>query len=270
MTTFVRAAGKGRGIEATSLRFAFGIVTILLLWAARVIPIRIVNKPLLCVRGIVGGISALCLFIAIGHVGLGQTSVLYFSYPVFTALFASFFLGERPTLGTWCAIAVALAGEYLIVWPTSWSGVVAYKLLAVLGALLAGIAITSVRRLRSTDSSYTIFLSFCVFGLLIVAWPASRQSFAFGAGAWAALLGVGVMGTLGQLVMTFAYKFVPATEGSVFSFFTPVLNLVLAALIFHEQMPLRGWAGACLVIGACIYVSVLKRGGAPTTPAGGN
>ena len=132
---------------------------------------------------------------------------------------------------------------------------------------MAGIAIAAVRECRKTDSSYTIFASLCTFGMIVVAIRGTQTGFTvhFAPMAWAALLGVGFFGTIGQLMMTFAYKFVQASSGCIYSFVTPVLNVALGAALFHERLPMRGWIGACLVVGACLYISLPK--GSPAAGA---
>ncbi len=259
MSLFVRALGKERAYEAVCIRFAFGIVVVVLLRLSGWIRPKPVNWRLLALRGIAGGGAVLCYFLAIGHVGLAEGSVLCFSFPIFTAICAWLFLGERQTLGTWGAIAMSFPGMYLVLWPEDWSGVLAYKLVALAGALMAGIAVAAIRQLRKTDSSYNIFLSQCVFGLIIAAAPAASRSFELDARGWAFLLAVGLLATIGQLVMTFAFKYVPATQGSIFSFATPVLNVVSGACLFGEAIPLRSWIGSAVVIGACVYVSLAKH-----------
>jgi len=259
MSVFVRMLGRDRSYEAVCIRFVFGIVVIVALCQRGWARLRPVNWPLLAVRGAMGGGAVLCYFLAIGHVGLAEGSVLSFAFPIFTAICAWLFLDERPTVGICGAIVVSFAGMYLVLWPKDWSGVVAFKLLALAGALMAGIAVAAIRRLRRTDSSYTILLSQCLFGLLIVAAPAATKNFDFDLRGWMLLLAIGMFATAGQLVMTFAFKFVPATQGSIFSFCTPVLNVVAGACLFHEAMPVRSWMGSALVIGACVYVSLAKH-----------
>lgn len=268
MSTFVKLVGREHAVESAFFRFLFGLATVGVIWAVRRVRLRPVNWRWLIARGAMGSASVYCLYRSIGHLGLAQGSILFFAYPIFTALFALAVLGERQTFGGWMAILLAFLGVYLIVWPKDWSGAVAHKAVAVLGALLAGIAVGTVRELRKTDSSYTIFSSLCVFGILVVAVRSTTDGFclSFRPTAWACIFGVGFFGTLGQLMMTFAYKYVRASSGSIYSFVTPVLNVLMGALLFAESLSLRGWLGACLVLGACVYVSLPR----PTVEQGGD
>ena len=264
MSMCVKALGKGHAVEATFMRFALGAAFIVSLRLLGVIRLRPVNWTLLVVRGVMGGGAVLCLFKAINHMGLAQGSVLSFSYPIFTSIFAWLFLKERPHWSIWVSMLVAFIGVYLI---KGISGSLTYKLIALAGALMGGIAVTSVRRLRRTDSSYTILLSMCVFGALIAAGPATQRSFDFPATGWLILLGVSALALIGQLMFTYSYKTILATEGTVFTFVTPVLNVIFGALIFHEEMSLQSWIGACLVLGPCVYVSITGSNRPADVPA---
>ena len=73
------------------------------------------------------------------------------------------------------------------------------------------------------------------------------------------LLGIGIVATIAQLTMTWAYKHVSATEGSLMAFLTPVLNVILGVVVFGEKMHLTTVAGSALVLGCCGYVAFRER-----------
>jgi len=256
MSMCVKQLGRGHAVEATFVRFAFGTIAIVAMRFCGLIRLRPVNWALLVVRGVMGGGAVFCLFMAINHIGLAQGSVLSFTYPIFTSIFACLFLKERPHWTIWASMLVAFSGVYLI---KGVSGNLTYKLIALAGAVMGGIAVTSVRRLRRTDSSYTILLSMCVFGALIAAGPATQCEFDFNATGWLVLFGVSALALIGQLMFTYSHKVVLATEGAVFTFVTPVLNVLFGALLYHERMSLQSWVGVCLVLGPCLYVAVTGR-----------
>jgi len=256
---FVRIASVN-AFQCAYVRFVFGIVVLCSLWWSGLLRLRVVNRPAWVVRGVCGGAAVWLFFLAIQRIGLAEGTVLSFTYPVFAASTARFWLRERAGIGTWVAIAVALAGVYLVVWPRQWGGPVAIKLLAVLGGALGGVAVAAVRKLRQTDSSHAILLAQCLFGLLIVTVPADRLPYDFERQTWLALMGVGFFATIGQLLMTYSYKLVPATEGSLMGMLTPVLNIAVGSIFFSEVMRTRAWLGALFVLGSCVYVSAASAG----------
>jgi drug/metabolite transporter (DMT)-like permease len=73
------------------------------------------------------------------------------------------------------------------------------------------------------------------------------------------LLSIGVLATVAQLLMTYAYKHVPATEGSLLGFLVPVLNVLLGVMVFGEKMRPLALAGSLIVLAACVYVALRER-----------
>ncbi len=67
--------------------------------------------------------------------GAGRTSVLVFTMPFWTMLFAWPVLGERMRGAQWLAVALAGAGLTLVVEPWHWEGAIAPKLWALLSGL---------------------------------------------------------------------------------------------------------------------------------------
>ncbi len=73
------------------------------------------------------------------------------------------------------------------------------------------------------------------------------------------LLGIGIIATFAQLTMTWAYKHVPATEGSLLAFLTPVINVLLGILVFGETLHPSTLIGSALVLLCCAYVAFRDR-----------
>jgi len=59
--------------------------------------------------------------------------------------------------------------------------------------------------------------------------------------------------------MTWAYKHVPATEGSLLGFLVPVLNVLLGVIVFGERMRPSTLAGSAIVLLCCGYVAFRER-----------
>jgi drug/metabolite transporter (DMT)-like permease len=93
----------------------------------------------------------------------------------------------------------------------------------------------------------------------VVGWPTTTSSFSFAGRQWLILLGIGALATAAQLAMTWAYKHVRATEGSLLGFLVPVLNVALGVIVFGETMRLSTVAGSALVLLCCGYVAFRER-----------
>ncbi len=256
----------------TAARFTTGIAVIGGLGLFRVIELKPVNKLWLVGRGIFGAASVYLMYFGMIKLGLGMGTILSYTYPVFAALLAPFIIREKLHPDVFAAVAVSFVGIWLVVNPmgaggTGLAGSGAaggfsahiYQLLALLGGLLSAVAVVAIRKLQATDSPYMIYLAQCVFGMLVIGYPTATSSFAFALPFWLVLAGIGILATLAQLLMTTAYRDVPATEGSLLAFLVPVVNSILGVVVFGERMQPLTIAGALLVLAACAYVALRER-----------
>ncbi|MFB0524555.1 MAG: DMT family transporter [Phycisphaerae bacterium] len=240
--------------------FRFVIGLCLIATAAMLGQVKLVfnNKKLLFLRGLTGGIAVFIGILSITKLGLGKGMVLVSSYPIFASVFSAIFLKERLRLINFGAILTAVAGIYFIAYEKKqdFSLLVfgKYELLAVLGAMIAGIAITLIRKLHDTDDSLAIFFSQCVVGMWLVIMPAFSTTAAVGLKAVFILLGIGASVTVGQLLMTEGFKYVPVKVGSLMLLLDPVLCYIAGAVIFSEPLTFSCLLGSVLVIGSCAIV----------------
>ncbi|MGO9307974.1 MAG: DMT family transporter [Spirochaetia bacterium] len=242
-----------------SARFVTGIAMILGVSLLRRTRLAAVNRWWLVARGVIGATSVYFFFRGIMNLGLGKGTILNYTYPIFAALLAPLILKEKLTWDVMAAGVISFAGIWLVVSPGRFSSIGAEGLLALLGGFLSGVAVVAIKKLRETDSPFTIYLAQCLFGLLVVGWPTAASSFAFAGIEWLILLGLGVVATVAQLTMTWAYKHVPATEGSLLAFLTPVLNVLLGIAVFGEQMHISTLVGSAVVLVCCGYIAFRER-----------
>jgi drug/metabolite transporter (DMT)-like permease len=73
------------------------------------------------------------------------------------------------------------------------------------------------------------------------------------------LLGIGVTVTVGQLLMTEGFKYVPVKTGSLLLMLEPVLCYIAGVAIFSESLTVSRVFGSVLVIGACMVVMAGRK-----------
>ena len=259
MSMLVPLAKGASTSVVTAARFITGILIITGFAASGITRLTAKNRLWLIVRGVIGAASVYLFFRAIVTLGLGKGTILNHTYPIFAALLAPLMLRERLHLDVLAAIGVSFVGIYLVLNPGNILSVGIEDLLALLGGALSGVAVVAIKKLRETDSPYMIYLAQCVFGMLVVAYPTATGSFAFTSITWLTLLGIGLLATAAQLLMTWAYKHVPATEGSLLAFLVPVLNVILGVIVFSETMSPATIAGSALVFVSCVYVAFREK-----------
>ena len=239
--------------EKVFFRSLLGLVA-LVGWIAarRTWPSRPVNVPGLIWRGTIGAGALLLLFYSLDNAGLTKAMLYSYTYPLFAVVFAWFELGERPGRVTLVALVVAVAGTLLTLnmqgmTPQMTSG----ELAGLLSGILSGAAVSSVRKLRRTESSTWIVISFLAISAL-AAVPFMWSRFVLPGGlAWLLLGATALTAMVSQMAMTKAYKVLSAAEGSVMSLATVPVSAALAVVFLGETMSVRFLLGAALVLTAC-------------------
>jgi drug/metabolite transporter (DMT)-like permease len=263
MSVLVRIAAEKQGISAwktSEIRFLVGIAMILVMSIWMREPLRFVNRTWLLSRGLFGGAAVCIYFYSITQIGIARATVFTYTYPIWAGLLSPFLLKDRIKLGVWMAILAAFGGLYLIIVPSQGLGATSWMdLLALFGGLLSGWAILSVKKLHETDTSRAILFSQCFFGLIIVAVPAQTGGYSFPMIPWFTLLAIGIIATIAQLQMTYAYKFINATEGSLLCMLNPAINVLLGTIFFHESMPMRSLLGCMIILISCTYASLFQH-----------
>jgi len=216
----------------------------------------------LLARCLIGFTALTCYYIAITRIQLASAVTLQFTSPLFVALFSVWMLGERATLGMIACIVTALVGAVMVVVPDPMQLLASAEpdaLYAVASAVLAGVAYVLVRKLKDTDAPEIIVLHFAIFSALVSipgalwlddTWPDLRT--------WLVLVGVGVAAFVGQILMTYAYRYAEAPFVSAFSYATVVLSALLGFVLFGEVPGTAAVVGSALIIGAGVALSLLR------------
>src|SRR5512133_1417614 len=244
------ATGPGgmTGAQATTVRFALGLAFILTLFRLRPGTFRPVRGLLLAARGLFGGLAALLYFVAIARIPPGEATLLNNTFPIWAVVLSFFLLRERPTLHLAVALAVASAGAFLVMGgghPTFRLG--SGQAIAIASAMFGGVAVTAIRKLRSTDNAPTIFFAFSI-GSLAVSLPFAGGPWPTTAGPWLAACGVGIVALGARLAMTQAYGELSVPEAAIWQQFNPIASYAWALAIIGERV--TGWTVVGVLLGA--------------------
>ncbi|RME84192.1 MAG: DMT family transporter, partial [Zetaproteobacteria bacterium] len=132
---------------------------------------------------------------------------------MFVALIAALWLRERITGARIAALIVGLCGVALLFHPSS-AAASAAGLVGLASGALAGLALTTVKRLSSTEPPERIVAWFALLATLMSAAPALYGFVWPHKAEWLIIAGLGAFGTLGQITMTKAYERAPASRVS--------------------------------------------------------
>ena len=264
MSSLVKYASDIDAYKTTLFRFIIGLGILGTGALFGKIKLRFVHGPFLFLRGLFGGAAILIFFFSVSKLGVGKGTVLIYSFPIFGSIFGAIFLKEKLGVIRLGSIISAFAGIYLLAGDNG-SGASLfgdfgkYELLAVFGAVLGGLALVLVKKLHDTDSSYAIYFSQCVIGLWIVAVPANIVPCAIGLSGGFLLVAIGITATIGQLLSTEGYKYLPVATGSLLGMLVPVLNYIIGVTLFGEHFSISSAIGSLIVICSCVAVLLVTN-----------
>jgi drug/metabolite transporter (DMT)-like permease len=267
MSLGIRLAAGADSFLTSFIRFAVGAAVVGSLALAGRVRLTFVNVPLHLLRGLTGAVAVYTSFLAIEKLGIARGSVLSYTFPLFAAIGGAIFLKERVRPLGWIALVASIGGVALMRWgelaasgPAGPSTALWYGLVLA-GSVAAGFAVVCIRRLTVTDSAPAIFMGQSLVGFWLALVPAMSRPAVFGLPLALILLGIGLLASAAQLLMTWSYGRVDVATGSLLSMLTPVVNVGIGVLAFQERFGPLEAVGAAIVLAACATVVLPRRGG---------
>ena len=262
MSLLVKLASQR--LPTTEIVLARSIVgTIMGYWMLRAarVPIWGNRKGLLLFRGLAGFGALMSFFYVLGRLPLAEATVLFYTAPVFTAVTAAIFLGERMGPLEILGFAFCLVGVVLVAQPEFFFGGASqgHSLFAIavglLGAMSGGAAFAAVRELRKTEHHLVVVFYFPVISLLLCVPLMAGNVVVPTATGWLLLIGIGVVMQIAQIFLTKALNLEKTTRAMSVSY----LQILFAAqwgILFLGELPnVLSIAGAVLVIAGTVVVT---------------
>ena len=212
-------------------------------------------------RGFVGTAAMGFNFTAAGFLPLPEITAIGFTTPLLIVVFASIMLGERIGVYRISAVLVGLIGVLIIVEPRLTLGEIDAAqdammlgvILAITAAACAALAQIQIRKMVQVERTSAIIFYFCitasVFSLSTVetwVWPSPPQ--------FLILILIGILGGVGQIMLTTAYRYAPASVIAPFDYTAMIFALGIGYFAFTELPSAQMILGAGIVIAAGVFV----------------
>lgn len=186
-------------------------------------------------------------FYALTLIPLSQLVSIEFTMPIWIAIMAAIFLGERITPWKVVAIVLGLIGVIVIVRPATGELNVG-QLISLASAFGFGISVTLIKSLTRTDSALKIIFWMIVVqsvaGLVpaisVWQWPSAY--------VWFWLVVVGFCGTFSHFCMARAMLYADATVVVPMDFLRVPLSATIGWLLYSEQLDMLTLLGAALIL----------------------
>jgi drug/metabolite transporter (DMT)-like permease len=186
-------------------------------------------------------------FFALTLIPIGQVVAIEFTMPIWTAILAASFLGERMTAGKIAAIVLGVVGVVIIVRPAA-GEINPGQLIALAAAVGFGISIAMMKSLTRTEDTVVI-----VFWMLVIqsvagflptlyvwSWPPAYL--------WGWIVVIAFCGTFSHYCMARAMLYADATVVLPMDFLRVPLTAAVGWLVYAERLDLFTALGATLIL----------------------
>ncbi len=241
--------------ELAFFRNLFGLLVVLP-WFFRygLAPLRTRRLPLHGLRALLNAVAMISFYYALSLITLSKAAALGFAAPIFTTVLAMLLLGEVVRVRRWAAILFGFAGTLVVIRP-GFESIGPGELLMIGSSAVWAFVMMAIKSLSRTDSSITITSYMLLLmvplslipALFVWQWPSPDQL------VW--LVGLGVFGTIGQLLMTQALREGETNVVVPLDFFKMIWASILGYLILAEVPDLFTWIGGAMIFISATYIA---------------
>tara|TARA_R110002072_G_scaffold3759_21_gene26906 strand:- start:3118 stop:4035 length:918 start_codon:yes stop_codon:yes gene_type:complete len=257
-------------VEGAFLRYAFGsliMLPVLVKLARRQRPSNFAIK-LYTLRGLLHGLAVMFWFYAMARIPIAEVTAIGYIAPIFVALGAALFLGEKMHLRRIASILIGFVGMLIIIRP-GLSAVSLGQVAQLIAAPLFAASFLIAKRLTDEEETGAI-VAFLSLGSTLVLLPGALIQWrtpTWEELGWLAL--TALFATLGHYTLTRAYRAAPITVTQPFSFLQLVWAAIMGLLLFDEQLDSYVLLGGAIIVASVTYISHREAVAArrPITPS---
>ncbi len=205
------------------------------------------NHVYLFLRGFFGTLALAMFFLTVQNIPLATAMTFQYLSPIFTAIIAIFFLGEKVKPVQWIFYFLSFAGVLFIAQVDTRVSVF-YMILGIISAFGSGAAYNLVRKLKDDEHPLTIILHFQIVGIvagfisLFFMWktPVGWD--------WFYLLLIGVFSQLGQIFLTNALSREKAASVAIIIYSGLIYGISIGWIFYGEAQTIFSVFGMALVV----------------------
>jgi drug/metabolite transporter (DMT)-like permease len=249
--------------------FALVPIVAMLIWQRQMFAALRTSHPWVHLgRGTVGVCSMAFNFASLAFLPLPEAMMIGYAAPLMIVVLAALILGEKVRLFRWTAVAVGFVGIVVILWPRltllNGAGLADAALLgatlALLSAFFSAFAGIFIRSMTKTESTGSIVFYFSLNAALLALVVSLPFGWVVPGGTDAALLVLsGLLGGVGQILMTSAYRNADAATVASFEYVSMLWGVAFGYLLFGEVPASSVVLGGAIVIAAGIFIIFRER-----------
>lgn len=242
-------------------RYYMGSIFFLIIIIKKKIKISYYIPEPVIARGVFNSIAVLLFYFAIQYGETGRANVLNMTYPAFVAIISGPILKEYPNFTTIISLILCLIGIGLYFYEPIiqlTEHILFSDLLGLLSGVIASFAIIALRgSAREVQSEIILFWMFFIGTILTLPF-CYKNLFLLDKLDLFYLLTSGIMGVLGQWLLTISYQYLDATTGSIISGLRIPIALIYGFLFLDESFSILSWMGGLLIFSSNIVLAYKK------------
>lgn len=259
MAVFIKLSGDLPSVQKSLFRNVMGVIVVGSLIYKNKIDLREVKHfKLLTLRSVLGTVGVITNFYAVDHLYLADANIISRLSTFFLLIFSFLFLNEKVSVKQIIAIVIAFIGAAFVIRPQFSAEIVPY-IIALTGALCAGGAYTVLRALGKKEHPLVVVFYFSSFSTLVLLPLVLTNFVTMTTSQIFALILAGVFATFGQFGVTFAYKFAPASEISIYNFIGVIFSAILGFILFNQSSDYMSYIGYITIFSASFYMFKQKK-----------
>jgi drug/metabolite transporter (DMT)-like permease len=210
-------------------------------------------------RGVYGLIGMFLNFGSITLLPLAEATTLSFTAPIFAVLLTIVLLREKVGVWRWTAVLLGFAGVLIIAQPGGDHLPLFGAAIGLGGAFMIALISIQIADLNRTEQPVTIVLWFATMSTGVLLIPLLVFGHAHNAHEWLLLLATGVIGSIGQLLLTSSLRFGKVASVIVMDYSALIWATLYGWLVWQVLPPATTWIGAPLIIGAGVVIAWRER-----------
>jgi drug/metabolite transporter (DMT)-like permease len=247
--------------------FALPVIMVWLAWRHELTDGLKTANPMAHVwRGLVGTTAMGLMFTGLSLLPLPEVTAIGYAAPILVVVFAAMFLGETVRAFRLSMVALGLAGVLVVLSPrlqvdpaTADATQTLGAIVVLLAAVFAALAQVFVRKMVQTETTAAIVFYFSLtataMSLLTLPWGWTVPP------AWvlALLILAGLLGGVGQILLTSAYRFADASLVAPFEYASMLLAIIVGYVVFSEVPTGTMLTGAGMIMVAGVLIIWRER-----------
>lgn len=206
-------------------------------------------------RSAMGMLGMLANFGATILLPLAVATILGFTTPLFGVMLSAIVLKEHIGPWRWLAVGLGFAGVLVIARPGAMPVAPLGALVGLASGLMVAVVAIQLRDMGRTETPLSVVFWFSLFGTLVMLPSVPFTYTPHTPLIWAGILGMGLIGTVAQVLLTASLRYGPVSTVVVMDYSSLLWTTLYGWLIFDQMPPGSTWWGMPLVVAAGLIIT---------------